>query len=103
MSTFFKKTGVLSTDKVDHSLIHETAHLRHFKNANKEFKTLNQTYKQKSAFTEAERKLINSSVSKYASTDPLEFIAETYTGLKDGIVYDENIMALFERFGGNKI
>lgn len=39
-------------------------------------------------------------VSRYAQTSPLEFVAETYAGLIDGRTFDNDVMALYKKYGG---
>jgi len=39
-------------------------------------------------------------VSRYATANPAEFVAETWTGLFDGKVYHESVMSLYRRLGG---
>ena len=42
-------------------------------------------------------------VSRYATTSPAEFVAEVFAGLKDGKVYDNDVMALYKKYGGPAI
>jgi hypothetical protein len=39
-------------------------------------------------------------VSEYATHSRLEFVAETYAGMRAGKTYDEQVMALYRRLGG---
>ena len=39
-------------------------------------------------------------VSKYAKESPAEFVAETYAQLKDGIVFSDDVMTLYKKYGG---
>lgn len=43
---------------------------------------------------------IAGSVSKYAQANPIEFVAETRTGLLLGKKYSESVMQLYEDYGG---
>ena len=39
-------------------------------------------------------------VSPYAKESPLEFVAETFAGLCDGIKFDDDVMALYKKYNG---
>jgi hypothetical protein len=39
-------------------------------------------------------------VSAYAATRPVELVAEVYSGLKAGKIYDATIMGWYHRLGG---
>ena len=39
-------------------------------------------------------------VSDYAKESPLEFVAETFAGLRDGIKFPDDVMALYKKYGG---
>jgi len=39
-------------------------------------------------------------VSVYAQESPLEFVAETFAGLRDGIKFDDDVMALYKKYNG---
>lgn len=42
-------------------------------------------------------------VSDYAKESPLEFVAETFAGLRDGIKFDDDVIALYKKYGGPSI
>lgn len=46
------------------------------------------------------KKSVASRVSKYATTSPAEFIAETYAGLKTGRRYDRQVMSAYREAMG---
>lgn len=45
-------------------------------------------------------RLIAHRVSRYAATNPLEFVAETFSGLVAGRTYDDEIMKMYKQFKG---
>ena len=44
--------------------------------------------------------MIEATVSRYAATNGLEFVAETYAGMASGKVYPDDIMKLYREFRG---
>lgn len=46
------------------------------------------------------RPLVEKEVSEYAATNPLEFVAEVYAGLRDGRTYSDKIMRMYHAYGG---
>ncbi len=42
-------------------------------------------------------------VSDYASSRPVEFVAETFACLQNGVKFDDDVMELYEKYGGPKI
>ena len=51
----------------------------------------------------ADRKATASKVSRYATTEPVEFVAETYAGLVRGITYTPDVMQLYRELGGPEV
>jgi hypothetical protein len=82
--------GILSSPNPLHVINHEQSHLIH-KNAAQYWQY--KDYQQQ----------IASKVSQYAKTNPSEFLAETYAGLKSGIKYDTDVMNLYKIQGGTEI
>lgn len=71
--------------------IHEQGHMLH--------------YKELGAWpvgdlTKAETAAATKYVSRYAATEPAEFVAEVFTGLNSGIKYPKSVMKIYERLGG---
>jgi len=83
------ESGILSSPNPIHVIHHETSHLKH-KNIRQTW--LNKEYQQKVA----------GKVGGYAKTNPSEFVAETYAGMKSGIKYDEDVMNLYKIVGGKR-
>jgi hypothetical protein len=52
---------------------------------------------------EANQKRIAGKVSKYATTDPFEFVAETFAGHINGKKYDKEVYDLYEFYRGPKL
>lgn len=42
-------------------------------------------------------------VSRLATKNPLEFVADTFAGLKDGKVFDDDVMSLYKKYNGPTI
>lgn len=78
------KAGFLSTDNPMGVLHHELAH--------KLFDAPDNFFNQ---FKERD---IAQRVSKYARSNPKEFVSETYAGLKTGKRYDDEVMAMYNRY-----
>ena len=91
---------------------HEMGHIQHQNNIGKDlFKQLLKSPKSKLSKSAQElvnlfnknKKAIASRVSKYATENVIEFVAETYTGLCEGIKYDSKVMDLYRKLGGVEI
>jgi hypothetical protein len=54
----------------------------------------------RTAWDDATAAIITQKVSRYAATSRVELVAEVYTGLKSGKVYDDEIMTLYRSLGG---
>jgi hypothetical protein len=50
----------------------------------------------------AEQRALAQQVSRYAASDPGEFVAEIFAGTRLGRVYSADIMALYQWYGGWK-
>ena len=91
-----KESRWFSTDKPVHAIVHETAHALHDRSVGEDqynalrTKTLSGTLKE----------LIEKEVSGYAATNPLEFVAEVFTGRKSGKTYDPRLIKLYETMKG---
>lgn len=51
-------------------------------------------------FQKPETQRIAGKVSRYAQESPLEFVAETYAQMKDGVVFSDDVMALYRKYKG---
>lgn len=84
--------GYTSTPHKDHAIIHELGHARHYKKLGQD------------DYDEIRRKPINekiaAKVSRYATTNPSEFVAETYAGLMTGQKYDKEVMDYYAELNG---
>lgn len=81
------ESGYLSSPNPLHPIYHESSHLKH--------KDVSQVWNSKEYQQNVAQK-----VSRYAKTNPSEFVAETYAGIKAGKNYDTDVMNLYKRFGG---
>jgi hypothetical protein len=114
--------GYSSVSRYDHPeslLVHELAHVQHFNSLKEQFgkdaayqhfltwcggvKRLESVPVLNSdEYTGLAFKKIAGTVSQYAATNPLEFVAEVYTGRKYGKDYSDNVNAMYAAFGGPK-
>lgn len=79
--------------------IHEAAHANHV-GAYMEDREAYELHEQGKEFDDPEEEDVARRVSSYAGYNPLEFVAETFTGLMLGIDFDEEVMNLYEKYGG---
>lgn len=91
---------------------HEIGHLEHFENVGLvQYGELDTGFKKnmpreeaKARFREMEPDWESTlKVSDYASANPKEFVAETFACLQNGVKFDEDVMKLYEKYGGPKI
>lgn len=78
--------GILSSPNPMHTIYHEVSHIRHKVSLNWNSKEY--------------QRGIAAQVSNYAKTNPSEFVAEAYAGIKSGIKYSKEVMQLYHLFGG---
>ena len=89
------ETYISSTDNEHHAFLHEMAHLEHYS-------TNEALYRNKATFTDANLiKRVSSEVSERASYDSRELVAEIKLGLQSGKKYPNDLMELYNKFGGN--
>lgn len=84
--------GKWSTKHPDHPIWHELGHAMHYDNS----PTAYQTFQQ---LAPAE-KIIAGKVSQYAQEDVREFIAETFTALAFGQSLPNDVLTLYQLYGG---
>ena len=92
------------------SLNHELGHMKHYINGvapadmdkiavyqrlNKDIPELVKNFHKPEV-----KEQIAGKVSSYAKESPLEFVAETYAQMKDGVVFSDDVMALYKKYGG---
>jgi hypothetical protein len=80
----------------DHPIVHEIAHALH----NLTVGAANYTRVRNHQFRPEQAALVRREVSGYAATKPVEFVAETFAGLKAGKTYSPAIMQLYVKLGG---
>jgi hypothetical protein len=92
-----RATGFLSTSSPVGTLYHEIGHSR-----DKRLSLPGYARNWGTAYsgTKQETKAIARRVSRYATTNPAEFIAETYAGLKTGRRYDFQVMRAYREAMG---
>jgi hypothetical protein len=91
-----RQAGFLSSDQVEHFIDHELAHAFHDRDVPQTYMRLQLT----GMLNDEQKAQIKREVSAYASTNPLEFVAEVYAGIKGGVKYDRWVLDLYSYFGG---
>ena len=97
-STFNFKVGAWSTPNGDHILRHDFAHAAHFRRDPRNYEAL-----RNGQIPNALRARIELQVSRRATANPVEFVAEVAAGLLDGRTYEADIMALYRQYGGPEL
>ena len=93
---------------------HEMGHLQHFSalGDSKFALSLGKSHERPKELAKGTKELlelfenskdVTSKVSKYAQESPLEFVAECYSKMTDGIKLDDDVMALYKKFRGASI
>jgi hypothetical protein len=93
------KTGLWSTTNRNHAIDHEIAHAIHYREVGPA--RFDAVLARK--FDENQRALISWEVSRYGATEPAEFVAEAYAGIRNGKSYGPEVMDLYQEFGGPKV
>jgi hypothetical protein len=88
----------LSDDATDHVIVHEVGHFLHRKRLGPTEYSASKHW----TLTSDEVDLIKRDVSRYAATDPVEFIAEAYAAMKRGKIYSRDVMKLYAKYKGPK-
>jgi len=82
---------------------HEYGHNVHMRDIGEAESTKHATFKFGSGKTAEARMGIAGKVSEYARTNPLEFVAETFSGHINGEKYDDDVYELYEFYKGPKL
>jgi len=91
---------------------HEIGHLEHLENIGlAEYRKLDIGFKKNMSREDAKAKFRGMEpdwestlkVSDYASSNPKEFVAETFACLQNGVKFDDDVMELYEKYGGPKV
>lgn len=115
-AAYQQKVGWWASDHVNQHVHHEFGHYLHFRNRGlsplhwaqeKEWASLIEdgsvrifSEKLGRGWTRVELQDIARRVSRYATTNSFEFVAETFAGLVNGSVYDVEVMTLYRQLGG---
>jgi hypothetical protein len=91
----WRSSNFTSTDAADHAIVHEVGHALHHRADEAKYSEL-----RKQGFSEAQKTKIEQTVGRYASTNPVELVAEVYAGLQNGKSYDKIIMAYYDKLKG---
>lgn len=83
-----------SSDDPNRTIIHELGHHAHFSHAPDKYRTLDLMQ-----WTQR-RQEIGRQVSRYASKDAFEFVAETFAALVNNRVFSKEVMDLYRQLGG---
>ena len=99
--------------KAENYLNHELGHLLHQETCENysKMRKVSEYLSRNEKVSEITREFVDSKymqntarkVSHYAQTSPLEFVAETYAGLIEGRTFDNDVMALYKKYGGPAI
>jgi hypothetical protein len=85
----------LASDNPKHFIFHEIGHFLHYIGAPDKYNKSNSA-----SFSPKEQKLVADEVSKFASTEPCEFIAEAFSAKLLGKKYSDKTEKLYEEWGG---
>lgn len=88
--------GYFSTGEADHIIVHEVGHALHFQTAPKEYEKV-RLLKFKDP---SDNLALAGRVSDYATSKPVEFVAEVYAGLSAGKTYDDEVLGLYNHLSG---
>lgn len=94
------KDGWFTTDRTYHSILHEVGHSTHDVRAAKQYLQLGGNTPQSRAALKAINELRDPALSRYALTDPREFIAEVFAGQVEGAKFRDQTMTLYRSLGG---
>jgi hypothetical protein len=94
------ESGFHSSADPNHIINHEIAHAKHHRIVGGDADTF--TYGKWTKLSPSQ-KAVARQVGEYASTDRLEFVAETYSGLKAGKKYSESVMRQYREFEGPRV
>lgn len=86
-------------------LNHEMGHLLHFKNISIWDRVLGKVSRvEKDKFVkDIEKQEMARKISSYASSNPLEFVAETFSVMLSGVKLPEKVIEMYKAFGGPNI
>lgn len=90
-------SGFKSSASPRHTVDHELAHAAHWHTSG----VRGEIWQTK--LTEAEERIIRARVSRYGATDASEMVAEVYSGVINGKVYDDEVMAIYRKYKGPNI
>ncbi len=79
-----------------HVIFHEYGHFRHFNTTS--FTALKQRTNE--FVSNVKKQKTAGQVSSYAKSEPMEFVAEVYAGLLNGVKYSPEVMALYKTYNG---
>ena len=101
--------GFHSAHTTDSTMTHEIGHALHHKRLVKELGMSIEDYRWKLRAVEDDRnplgsiedreraKKVSEKVSRYATLEPLELVAEVFAGVRAGNEYDDEVMDLYEK------
>lgn len=96
------ESGYISTESVEGTIHHELTHAQHFREVLRD-DDLDWQELRAHEFDDEETELITDEVSWYASTSASELVAEVNAGIQEGHSYPDEIMNLYDRFGGPEV
>ena len=101
-NNILKGKNQMSDFSFDGSFLHEAGHSVHYSSNQNLFKTLldekNELVKEFQNNKEIRQTALK--VSDYATTCPLEFVAEVWKRVQKGMTFSDDVMALYKKYGG---
>lgn len=92
--------GWLSSNDRLHEMTHEIGHHAHYKKGREEYHSV---LSGRTRWTTEERAWVRDNISRYAESNPIEFVAETYAMASAGVRVPKEAYPLYKRFNGPRI
>ena len=94
--------GWIATESVEGSMFHELAHAKHYSDAQGgDGPGLSEL--RDAELTDEQKATLEDEVSWYASTSPMEAVAEVSSGLYEGREFSDEVMEMYEELGGHEV
>lgn len=94
--------GWIATESVAGSMFHELAHAKHYSDAQGgDGPGLSEL--RDAELNDEQKATLEDEVSWYASTSPMEAVAEVSSGLYEGREFSDEVMELYEELGGHEV
>ena len=94
--------GTTATESPEGTVNHELTHAQHFSDILGD-SDMTLTDMQEADIPEEEAEVVSEEVSWYASTSPVELVAEVKSGRMEGHDYSDEVMEIYESYGGPEV